>query len=465
MKVGIYARVSTQEQAQNGHSIDEQIARMTAYCEAMKWTVYNRFIDAGCSGANTDRPELQKLILAAKNRKIDKVLVYKLDRLSRSQKDTLSLIEDSFLAAGVDFVSITENFDTSTPLGRAMVGILAVFAQLEREQIKERMTMGKDARIRQGKWTGGVPPFGYDYKDGNLIVNRTEADQVKELFDLFVSGKPLYRICDSFNEMGLRLRNGEWNLWSAEYIIQNKIYCGYIRHRDGWFKGLHDPIISEELFEKAQTVEQENKKRYHETGTPVGASTISTYFGGLIFCGCCGNKYGKRVSGRKNRYFTYACYSRFKNKRTKNKDLSCRNKIYRVDEFDEIIFNEIRKLSFEPLPEPEDRSEKLHLLQAELSKVESQISRFYDLYGLGRFDLEQLDKKIAPLEAQKALLNGEIEKEQNYKPIDKYAAEAAIKSFDDVLQKGSFQEIRSVIECLIEKIVIDGEDIRIYWRF
>src|SRR5699024_7512767 len=134
-----YVRVSTHDQAEEGYSIDEQIDKLKKYCEIMGWIVYDTYIDPGYSGSNIDRPGLKKLIRSAKQKNIDTVLSYKLDRLSRSQKDTLYLIEDVFIKHGVDFVSLNENFDTSTPFGKAMIGILSVFAQLEREQITERM--------------------------------------------------------------------------------------------------------------------------------------------------------------------------------------------------------------------------------------------------------------------------------------------------------------------------------------
>ena len=121
----------------------------------MGWTVYKVYTDPGYSGASLNRPALQSLIKASQRHSFHKVVVYKLDRLSRSQRDTLTLLEEVFNANGVDFVSMNENFDTSTPFGRATIGILAVFAQLEREQIKERMVMGKDARAKSGKWMGG----------------------------------------------------------------------------------------------------------------------------------------------------------------------------------------------------------------------------------------------------------------------------------------------------------------------
>ena len=117
--VALYVRVSTDIQV-DGYSIDEQIERLEKYCDANRWIVYNKYIDPGYSGSNMDRPGLTDMIKDIRHKKIDLVLVYKLDRLSRSQKDTLYLIEEEFLPNGVDFISMTENFDTSSPFGRAM---------------------------------------------------------------------------------------------------------------------------------------------------------------------------------------------------------------------------------------------------------------------------------------------------------------------------------------------------------
>ena len=135
MMVAIYVRVSTLEQYIEGYSINEQIERLKKYCEAKGWTVYKVYIDGGYSGANMDRPGLQEMFRDVEAGAFDAVLVYKLDRLSRSQKDTLEIIEDILLPSNIEFISMTENLDTSTPFGRAMIGILSVFAQLESEQI------------------------------------------------------------------------------------------------------------------------------------------------------------------------------------------------------------------------------------------------------------------------------------------------------------------------------------------
>lgn len=138
MKVAIYVRVSTLEQAESGYSIEEQVDKLTKYCDIKNWEIHKVYKDGGFSGSSIDRPAISKLITDANRHKFDAVLVYKLDRLSRSQKDTLYLIEDIFTKNKISFVSLNENFDTSTPFGKASIGILAVFAQLEREKIKER---------------------------------------------------------------------------------------------------------------------------------------------------------------------------------------------------------------------------------------------------------------------------------------------------------------------------------------
>lgn len=156
-----YVRVSTDHQREN-YSISEQTSRLQAFCQAKDITIGKIYTDGGYSGGNLNRPALREMLSHLKE--YDVVIVYKLDRLSRSQKDTLLLIEDYFLASKVDFISVCENFDTSTPLGRAMIGMLSVFAQLEKDQITERFTMGRIARAKNGYYHGGsTAPTGYDY--------------------------------------------------------------------------------------------------------------------------------------------------------------------------------------------------------------------------------------------------------------------------------------------------------------
>lgn len=175
IKAALYIRVSTDRQAEEGYSIEVQKERLTAFTKTFDGTVsFDTYIDDGYSGASLARPAMERLIEDAERRRITHVCVYKLDRLSRSQKDTLHLIEDVFLPNDVAFISVQESFNTATAFGRAVVGILSVFAQLERENIYERTRSGMQKRVEAGLWPGGGgTPFGYDYdrERGILVPN------------------------------------------------------------------------------------------------------------------------------------------------------------------------------------------------------------------------------------------------------------------------------------------------------
>lgn len=467
--IALYPRVSTQEQALNGHSIDEQIERMEKYCESMGWSPIKIYTDAGFSGANTDRPALSRMINDIRQGKIKKVLVYKLDRLSRSQKDTLMLIEDVFLANGCDFVSMSENFDTSTPFGRAMIGILAVFAQLEREQIKERMSMGKDARAKTGVWHGGICPFGYTYQNGKLIVSDFEAMQVRELFKLYLDGMPLRAIAREFAKKGYTATDQK----NYRRIIANRIYIGYIKHKDQWIKGQHEPIIDEATFFEANRILEKSKQEFEQLGIKTGIHAQSTLLGGLLWCSQCGARYGKCQSGKKKNviYKNYACYSRHKKVKSMIKNPECKNKTYRISDLDSIIINEIMKLSVdseclsENTPDT-DKTQKINLMQKEINSIDDQISRLLDLYSLGRFSVDQLDRKVVALQDLREKMQQEIENLQTPDTkMPRHEAMEIIRSFEDILKRNNFDEMKQVVDALIEKIMIDNDDITIYWNF
>lgn len=471
--IAIYARVSTQEQALEGYSIDEQIERLKKFCEAQGRSDIKSYIDGGYTGANMDRPSLKALIEDVRKGQIDKVVVYKLDRLSRSQKDTLHLIEDVFIKNGAEFESMSERFDTGSSFGRAIIGILSVFAQLEREQIKERMSMGKEGRAKEGRWHGGgYTPAGYDYKDGGLVVNEYEALQVREIFQRYTTGQSVREIEADLREKGIETKNGSWHARAITRVLKNPLYIGLLRYKGETAAGRHDPIIDKKTFEEAQ-----RRLDIMRRSQPTGARD-KTLLSGLIFCGRCGARYACSVHGgngaNKNKYKYYACYSRRKISRAMIKDPNCKNKTYRQDELDAIILQEVQKLELNKdaienmikahrAPEADNTVE---ILKAEIKRQEEAQAKLIDLYSVGDINKEILADRVQSANRRIKALNEQIhEAEQNSPQMSAQDAHRLLYNFSDIVKRGKIEEIRLVIETLIQKIEIDGENVTIYWRF
>jgi site-specific DNA recombinase len=470
VKIAIYVRVSTQEQARDGYSIQEQIESLQLYCKAMKWIVVKTYVDAGHSGANMDRPALQDMMRDIEKGLIDKVLVYKLDRLSRSQKDTLELIEDVFLKNKTEFVSMNENFDTSSSFGRAMVGILAVFAQLEREQIKERMSMGKLGRAKDGKWSGGgYVPVGYDYVDGELIINDYEAMQIREIHELYQKGFNFTQIDKIFAEKGYKQKHGGWHKRRIKDVMLNNLYLGYIKFDGETFKGNHEPIISQETFDKSKKIYE--SKDYSNTKH----HGSSSYLGGLIFCKCCTARYTlTSYKDDKKVYKYYACHSRRKVTRSMIKDPNCKNKIYRMEALDSIILDAIGLLASDPKHIIDikksnlttDDIDKEKLIKKEIEKIDAQRSRLRELFSLGEFTMEEIQADIVPLNEQKQKLIHELNVlSQGKASMTVEEVTEIVSKFHDVLKRGVYEEIRLIIDSLVDHLEIDGEDVDIHWKF
>lgn len=472
----IYVRVSTFEQARDGHSIDEQIKRLKLFCEAMGWTVVMIYNDAGFSGATTERPALQKMIRDVKQGKADVVVVYKLDRLSRSQKDTLELIEGIFLKNNTEFVSMTENFDTSSPYGRAMIGILAVFAQLEREQIKERMCMGIEGRAQKGKFHGSnFYPIGYDYIDGELVPNEFEKMQVQMIFDSYASGMSPRKIVDMLSDSGMTHKRGKWSRQAVKYVLSSETYLGYIRHKGELYQGSHEAIIDEDLFNKVQEIVNQRASEYKKHNRRAGK--INSYLGGYLHCACCTAKFSrakrtKTTKNGKSEYLYYICNSRAKKSPSLIKDANCKNKIWTMDELDNIIFGEIRKLALDPNYIAEIKGmnvddERPRIIAQEIGKLDDQLSKLMDLFSVGSMPMDVLQNKVHELNDKKNKLEQELEslEQENKKALSQEQTLEIVQSFEDVLKTGDLDEIRLVIGSLIDKIEINHDDITIHWTF
>lgn len=444
-KAAIYIRVSTEGQRDEGYSIEAQTEMLRAYCISKQIKNYEFFIDGGFTGSNIERPEMQRLIREVKEGKISHVIVYKLDRLSRSQKDTLYLIEDVFNPKGVSFVSMNENMDTSTPIGRAMLGIMSAFAQLERETIKERTRMGMRERIKNGYWPGGGRiPFGYDYdsKQGILVPNK-DAEKVRQAYELYLSGYSTDKIAKI---LGLKYER------LALQILTRKSNAGYIIYNGEEYKGRHEPIISLETYEKAMEYMHSRSK------SPV---TEGEYLlTGLIECGVCGGKMRYQKWGKTDTKIV--CYSRDKSKTHLIRDINCDNALHSAYKIEDIVLKDLFSLK---VKEESEISEDIHsMLKSREESIEKKIKRLYNLYGESGDEILIETIKEQKSELEKIRKEIDNEEKRNNLAKEKAGARKKLKGLQDAWKYMSPLERKNVIRSCVEKVIIKNDDIDIFYK-
>ena len=304
----IYTRVSTDMQAEKEFSSCEaQEQKIRYFIESQNgFRVFKVYSDGGYSSANTNRPALQGLLSDIRQKKIDVILAYKIDRLTRSPKDFYQLIE-IFDKYGVSFISITERFDTSTPSGRLLRNIMLTFAQFERELTSERTRDKMAERAKKGLYNGGYSPLGYDRKNKKLFINKKEAEQVRMIFEKYIETESLTKIYDYLKQNNIKNKYGTAYYKSAiAYLLRNVLYIGKINHKGKIYQGIHEPIISEEIFNLVQQIHNGKPRRFKIFKNHI--------FGGLIKCGDCGSIMtptfsNKRNNGKLRRYHYYRCTS------------------------------------------------------------------------------------------------------------------------------------------------------------
>ena len=464
-KTALYIRVSTTRQEQEGYSIPLQKDRLIAYCRAKGWAVAGVYIDPGHSGSSLDRPGITALVEGVKAGKFDVVLVYKLDRLSRSQRDTLFLIEDIFMANNTDFVSMQESFDTSSIYGRAMLGVLSVFAQMERETITERTLMGRAGRAEEGYFHGGgTDPIGFDYIDGELVINEEEAAQVRMVYDLFASGYTVSEICRRMD--GFQTKHGDWSHTSTVgNVLDNPLYAGTIRFDGVRAPGRHTPIISPELDRKVKT-RRTRLKRAEAAGDSAYLLT------GMIYCDRCGARYfpNKRPNGK----VVYSCHSRAKKNKKMIRDPQCKAPHIPVEELDAMVTAEVLTLAADPSQVDEiikkraageGGSSVAAGASEELERLDAEIGRLMDLLQRDQMaSVGEIAERIAQVHDERTKL-------------DPGLRETATRQFDVETSKGLLLDIhygwssfdlkgrRALLLQLIDGVHISDEGIRVTWSF
>jgi site-specific DNA recombinase len=269
VRCAIYTRKSSEEGLdQDFNSLDAQRESGQAYIKsqaALGWVwVPEPYDDGGFSGGTMDRPALKRLMTQICAGRIDCVVVYKVDRLSRSLLDFARMME-TFERHGVSFVSVTQQFNTASSMGRLILNVLLSFAQFEREMISERTRDKIAAARRKGKWAGGMPLLGYDVINRKLAINEAEARQVRDIFELYKARRSLLLVVQELARRGWagkcwtthkgRTRGGKlFNKPSLLHLLRNAIYTGKIRYRQETFDGEHPAIVDAKLFDEVQAI-------------------------------------------------------------------------------------------------------------------------------------------------------------------------------------------------------------------
>lgn len=258
-RVALYTRVSTEDQAKEGFSLDAQLERLRFYAKAQGWAVAGEFVDEGHSGRTTKRPQYQRMM--EQRGSWDTLLVLKMDRIHRNSRNFMAMM-DQLRKEGKEFASVTESLDTSTAMGRFVMDIIQRIAQLESDQIGERTYVGMEQKAKQnGGPLGKRAPFGYRYgSTGALEPVPGEAEAVRELFRRFANGAGKQELANWLNAQGLRGRGGAgkppaaWTHKSVGYVLANPTYVGGSAWGNHTQVGLHEPLVEETLFAVAQSL-------------------------------------------------------------------------------------------------------------------------------------------------------------------------------------------------------------------
>jgi site-specific DNA recombinase len=321
VRCAIYTRKSTEEGLdQEFNTLDAQRESGEAYIRSQThegWTCLpDRYDDGGFTGGNMDRPALQRLLADIDAKKVDLVVTYKVDRLSRSLLDFARMME-TFDRNGVSFVSVTQQFNTATSMGRLILNVLLSFAQFEREIISERTRDKMAASRRKGKWLGGMPPLGYDVDvvGKRLVVNEAEADQVRTIFDLYVSRRGLLSVVEELDRLGWttkskvsrkgRIRGGRpFTKGSLRGLLGNVVYVGKVNYKGEIHAGQQSAIVPMALWDEVQKVLRANRP----PDAVRSRHSVGALLGGLLHCRPCGcamtPSFASKKGGQRYRYYT-----------------------------------------------------------------------------------------------------------------------------------------------------------------
>ncbi len=467
---GLYTRVSSRNQADADYSsLETQRERLEAFSQSQEdYTIYRVYEDGGYSADSLDRPALKEMLRDIRDGKINCVLTYKIDRLTRSVKDFHQLM-DVFDRNGVKFVSVTQSLDTQNPMGRLLRNVLLDFAQFEREMTADRTRDKMYQRAQKGLWNGGHAPYGYRAENKRLVVNTEEAVRVRFMFHRFADVPSLARLRDELHQRGWYTRSsGRWSKTAIDQILRNPIYCGLVRFNEERFKGEHEALIEENLFNKVQSVRRD---RSH------GATKLSRVFllKGLVRCSECGSWMTPHYTQKRHKDGSVYRIPYYRCTKTMHFDNSvCSVKHVNADHVESLVVQKLSELSqneaylrmtveelngdlkrkVEPLEKEAGRINK------RLEEIEQEIGRYVKALGQGKISIGRLETEISGLEVDKQALQREwddLERRINESASRDFSAELlqrTLRDFQATFAALAPREQSEALQCVLKQVVV-----------
>lgn len=468
--VAIYCRKSSEEGLDREfNSLDAQRQSCEQFAASQRhegWTVSpEHYDDGGFSGGNTERPALQRLLTDIDLGKVHVVAVYKLDRMSRSLTDFVGLLQ-RLDAKQVAFVSVTQHFNTATPMGRLMLNILICFAQFERENTIERIRDKVAATKRMGRWCGGMPPLGYDVASGGrrLVVNEAEAQTVRAIFQAYLTNGTMQATLADLARRGVRMKHwtnrngilrggGPFKLTALARLLRDVLVTGQVRYRGELYAGEHMAIVDQDLFDAVQ--QHIDEQRRH-----CGREKRTKHFAllrGLLACGPC--NCGMTYTYTKTACRFYSYYTCAASRATKS--TLCPTAGFPAHELERLVIAELAAICRDKALIDQvlhqagaEHDTRLAYLKSCLQEAQESASRARTASARQpKSDSRVITLRRVELDliaAQRA-----VELLERSDPRSSHAR-IALESFDPVWQRLEQQEQQKLLRSLIERITVDG---------
>ena len=467
LRVCIYTRISTDEENQPT-SLHSQRERLEAFCASQEgWRIVAHEEDRS-TGTKLERPGLQAALELARDGKIDLLLVYRVDRLSRKVRQLAQLAEE-LDRVGVTLRSATEPFDTGAAAGRMMLQMLAVFAEFEHATIVDRVTAGIERRAKEGRWATGKLPFGYRRnEDKDVVLDEREAPVVRRVFQLYTRDRlGTTSIARLLTDEHAPAPARGWQPAVIQWLLENEAYLGRVHWRGQSYPGLHDPLIDEPTFQAAQVLLRERGQDL----TLRRGNRSDFLLSGVMRCGRCKRAYiGMSAKGNGGTYFYYACSGRQKFGRKAcdgerlNRDkleAAVLDQLARLYRDGELIADALRRAYNEQQADRPALAEQRRTVTEEIRRAERALDRYYQAFESGDLEPGQFKTRLADLHAKLDTLR---EQEQTLtaqladpaEAVDPAALAAVADRLRDTLATGEPEQTKALLRLLIKELRVNG---------